>query len=193
MPSASANMSAKFIDQIEMSAAEVCEIERPGRGDQADDRQHQRQAGGHLDLVDELALVSRSRWASTGSVRTPRDALGVVRGPACLAGTGGPSASGSGRPRRGAGSWPGRRGSWARAVGLVAGDGVGHLLQRVEASGRCAMKRRSGRRRRARCGAPRRPGQGGGVDVVFADGDEAACRRPSTRRQGPVRRHGGRR
>ena len=45
MPSASANISAKFIDQIEMSADERSEVEHPGRGDEADDRQHQRQAG----------------------------------------------------------------------------------------------------------------------------------------------------
>ena len=46
MPSASANISAKFIAQIEMSKQLRAEVERAGGGDEAEDRQHQRQPGG---------------------------------------------------------------------------------------------------------------------------------------------------
>ena len=45
MPSASANISAKFIAQIEMRRLRD-EEQRAGGGDKAEDRQHQRQAGG---------------------------------------------------------------------------------------------------------------------------------------------------
>ena len=46
MPSASANISAKFIAQIEMSKPCVPRYSEPGGGDQAEDREHQRQPGG---------------------------------------------------------------------------------------------------------------------------------------------------
>ena len=68
MPSASANISAKFIAQIEIGETRRSEEEQPRGGDQPDDGQHQRQARGHQRTEGEHEDRHRHR---------PGDELGL--------------------------------------------------------------------------------------------------------------------
>ena len=69
-PSASANISAKFIAQIEIGETSVPRKSEPGGGDQADDRQHQRKpaATSEPKASTRIASVTGQEMSSDFSI-----------------------------------------------------------------------------------------------------------------------------